>query len=48
MRESREPADLLGYYLTHRAPGADRAAFHRMDFLLEKFFRDSAGSNAAR
>jgi UDP-MurNAc hydroxylase len=39
VRETKEPADLLGYYLSQKAPGADRAAFHRMDFLLERFFR---------
>ena len=48
VRESKEPADLLGYYLAHRAPGADRAAFHRMDFLLEKFFRESAAAELPR
>jgi UDP-MurNAc hydroxylase len=48
VREAKEPADLLGYYLATKAPGADRAPFRRMDFLLEKFFRASAPPDAPR
>jgi L-ascorbate metabolism protein UlaG (beta-lactamase superfamily) len=39
IQESEEPEDLMGYYLTNKAPGADRAAELRLDFQLEALQR---------
>ena len=41
VHEAREP-DLLGYYLANKAPGADRAAELRMDYMLAKYFDQAA------
>lgn len=41
IRESDEPDDLLGYYLSNKAPGAGRAAELRLDFQIETLFRDA-------
>jgi hypothetical protein len=41
IQESDEPADLLGYYLSYKAPGAERAAEARLDFQIETLLRDT-------
>lgn len=47
IQESDEPADLLGYYLSNKAPGTERAAELRLDHQLRELRRDSAWSEVS-
>ena len=48
VREGNELPDLLGYYLTNKAPGARDGAIKRLDFQLRAFIGDPRGPAAAR
>jgi len=41
VREEKELPDLLGYYLAHKAPDAERGAYKRLDFQLATYLGEA-------